>query len=314
LNDNNITDIHPSTFHTNSKLTGLHISGNKLTSIKPGTFDNNRELRWLNLEGNSISEVNRSTFRNNNRLRHLDISRNQINLINPETFIHNRELTFLYLQGNNITEISKTLFGGLEQLEELDLFNNNIEELNPLVFHNTFTITNRQNHQESKLKHLNLAENYIRSFNFELYFPVYSNFDSSNRTFPLEYLNLSSNRLTMLDVASVQWLNQTTAVIDLTANPWNCDCSVLLEVWRGLKHKLTLHCASPRRLQGMSWDWIENFCSILAQEKPINVGWPSVSTTSLFVIGILLFCVIGGGLILRKLVNRLKSIYLVFIP
>jgi hypothetical protein len=253
----------------------------------------------------------------------LDISRNEITLINPDTFIHNRELTFLYLQGNNITEIRNTLFGGLEQLEELDLWNNNIEELNPLVFHNTFTITNRQNHKASKLKHFNLAENYIRSFNFELYFPVNSNFDSTNSMIQLEYLNLSYNRLTMLDVASVKWLNQTTAVIDLTANPWNCDCSVLLEVWRGLKHKLTLHCASPRQMQGKSWDLMEEFCSQVAEDMNIksntssepvsprtepkeesgvnteNEG-PSVVTTTLIVTGVLLVCAVGGGLILAK--------------
>ena len=49
-----------------------------------------------------------------------------------------------------------------------------------------------------------------------------SNSDSSNPTFQLQYLNLSSDRLTTLHVASMKWLNETTAYIDLTANPWNC--------------------------------------------------------------------------------------------
>ena len=78
----------------------------------------------------------------------------------------------------------------------------------------------------------------------------------------------------------MKWLNQTTAVTDLTGNTWNCDCSVLLEAWRGLKHKLTLHCASPRQLQGKSWDVIEVFCS--------KVGDPSVVTITLILIGVLL--------------------------
>jgi hypothetical protein len=126
-----------------------------------------------------------------------------------------------------------------------------------------------------------------------------SNSDSSNPTFQLDYLNVSSNRLTTLDVASVKWLNQTTAVTDLTANPWNCDCSVLLEVWRGLKHKLKLQCASPRHLQGKSWDVMEVFCSL--------VGEPSVVTITLTVTCVLLICGIGVVLILIKVVKRRRN-------
>jgi ABC-type dipeptide/oligopeptide/nickel transport system permease component len=126
-----------------------------------------------------------------------------------------------------------------------------------------------------------------------------SNSDSSNSTFQLAYLNLSSNRLTTLDLASMKWLNQATAVTDLTANPWNCDCSVLLEVWRELKHKLTLQCASPGHLLGKSWDVMEEFCSL--------VGGPFVVTIALIVNGVLLICAIGMGLILIKLLKKKRK-------
>ena len=308
----------------------MNLSGNKIILIELETFDQNRELQELYLNRNSISDISRSTFRNNSRLRRLDISRNKITLINPNTFIRNKVLRFLSLRENNIREIRISSFRGLEQLRELDLSNNNIEELNPLVFHNTLTSTNRQNHQASQLKLLNLAQNKIRSFNFELYFPMNSNSDSSNPTFQLSYLNLSSNRLTTLDAASVMWLNQTRTITDLTANPWNCDCSVLLEVWRELKHKLTLHCASPRQMQGKSWDWIEEFCSQIPEdmkkisntsseafspgtgrkeESGVNTknGGPSVVTTTLIVSGVLLVCAVGVGLILAKVVKSQKT-------
>jgi len=150
-------------------------------------------------------------------------------------------------------------------LQDLDLSNNKTEELNSFAFRNTFTSIIRYFQKVSKLNHLNLTQNKIRFFKFGFYFPINCNSDSSNPTFQFEYLNVSSNRLTTLDVASVNWLNHKTTVTDLTANPWNCDCSVLLEVWRGLKHKLTLHCASPRQLQGKSWDVIDIFCSLVAE-------------------------------------------------
>ena len=95
------------------------------------------------------------------------------------------------------------------------------------------------------------------------------------------------------------WLNQTTAFTDLITNPWNCDCSVLLEVWRRLKHKLTSHCASPRVLQGKSWDVREVFCCL--------VGGLSVLTTTLSVTGVPLVCAIRGGLILAKVVKRRRN-------
>jgi hypothetical protein len=144
----------------------------------------------------------------------------------------------------------------------------------------------------------------IRSFNFELYFPSSSNSDTFNPPFQLEYLNLSSNHLTTLDVTSVKWLTDTTAVTDLTANPWNCDCSVLPEVWRELKHKLTLHCASPRELKGKSWDVLEGFCFLVAEDMN---GGPSGITTTIIVTGVVLVCAVGGGLVLAKVLKRLRK-------
>ena len=181
---------------------------------------------------------------------------------------------------------------------------NNTEQLNTLVFHNNLTSTNQQNHKVSKLKSLNLSENLIRSFNFELYFPSSSIFDISNPTFQLEYLNLSSYHLTTLDAALVKWLNHTTAVTDLRANPFKCDSSVLLEVWRGFKQKMTLLCASPRELQGNSWDIIDGFCSKVVNTKN---GGHSIITTTLIVTGVVLVCAVGGGLILTKVVKRLRK-------
>ena len=243
----------------------------------------------------------------------------------------------------NATE-SYSAFDGLEHVEHLNLSNNNIEWLNPHLFHSFSTSTNRQNYQVYKLKHLKLAQNKIHFFNFGLYFPISNNFDSTKPKFQLHYLNVSSNHLTALDVSSNKWLNQTTAVTDLTANPWNCDCSVLLEVCRGLKHKLTLHCASPRELQGKSWDVMEEFCCEVTDdmncksntsseatedmkcksnttletvssstehkdenEVSVNVGSPSVVTTSLIVTGVLLVCAVGGGIILVKVVKRRRN-------
>ena len=350
LHNNTITDIHPSTFQNNRKMEHLDLSSNLLKVMHPDTFRHNVNLKFLSVRNNNILEIktgflsginptyldlsgnrirylDNSVFRKQGQLETLLLSGNVFSSLEPGIFIDCTNLRNLSLSGNRISEISTSLFFGLVNLEHLDLSNNIIERLNTIVFHSFST---RTNPQVSTLKHLNLAQNQIQFFNFELYFPMSNNFYASYPTFQLDYLNVSSNRLTTLDVSSVKWLNQTTAVTDLTANPWNCDCSVLLEVWRGLKHKLTLHCASPRELQGKSWDEMEEFCCEVTEdmncksitsseavssspehkdknEVSVNVGSPSVVTTSLIVTGVLLVCAIGGGIVLVKVVKRRRN-------
>ena len=93
---------------------------------------------------------------------------------------------------------------------------------------------------------------------------------------------------------------------------------------------MTLHCASPRELQGKSWDVMDVLCSEAAQdmnyksntnseavssstehkdesEVSAKFGGPSVVTTTLIVTGVLLVCAIGGGIILVKVVNRRRN-------
>ena len=298
LSRNGITFILQSTFQKNVWLNYINVNFNKLTSLDPDLFKNNVELVVVSLSYNRITDIHRSTFRNNNRLRHLDISGNKITLINPDTFIHNRELTFLYLQRNNIQKSATHHFADSNNWKSWTFRITTLRNW-ILLYPQHFIQYKPTKSPSVEAETPQPASKYDTAFNFEFYFPMIGNSGRSTPTFQLDYLNVSSNRLTTLDVASVKWLIQTTAVTDLTPNPWNCDCSLLLEVWRGLKHKLTLHCASPRELQGNSWDVIEKFCSL--------VGGPSVVTITLILIGVLLVCAIDGGIILVIVVKRRRN-------
>jgi Leucine-rich repeat (LRR) protein len=147
----------------------------------------------------------------------MDTLGNTITVINPDTFIHKKELTFIYLQANNISDIITSSCRGLDQLVHLDLTNNNVEELDPLVFQNTLTSANRQGHEVSKLKHLSIARNKIRSLSFKLFFPLSRNSQTLTPAFEIEYRFISSNRLTTLDVISGMSLNHRIPLTDLTA-------------------------------------------------------------------------------------------------
>ena len=307
LQNNKITVIQPSTFRNNSKIQYLDLSSNLLNVIYSNTFQYNVNLKflslrnnnildiiktsflsginptYLDLSGNSIGNLGNSVFRKQGQLETLILSGNILQSLEPGIFSDCTNLRNLSLSANNISEISRTTFYGLENLENLDLSNNNIEELNPLVFESFSNSTNRRSYQVSKLKHLNLAQNKIRVFNFELYFPSKTNFASSDLTFELVSLNVSSNRLDLLDPASVRWLKHTAAITDLSGNSWKCDCSALGEAWWELGQNLTLICATPEDRRGYAWDVIEeDLCPrrhIFAMYS--NTDNPNLKTTSM---------------------------------
>jgi hypothetical protein len=278
---NNITSIDSETFNYNKELQSVELHSNSISDIHVKTFGNNSRLRRLDISGNNIALFNQTGLFAGMNLTHLDMSRNRIRYLDkslftkqgqletlilsgnmlqslgPDLFTDCTNLRTLYLSGNNISEISTSTFRGLEQLEHLDLSNNNIEELNPLIFEPFSISTNRHIYQVSKLKHLNLAHNKIRFFNFELYFQSNTSSETSDPTYELVSLNVSSNRLYSLDATSVRWLKHTAAVTDRSGNPWKCECSALGEAWWELRHKLTVNCASPEDRRGRTWDVIE---------------------------------------------------------
>jgi len=279
----------------------------------------------LDLSGNRIRYLDKSVFRNQGKLETLILSGNMLESLGPELFTDCTNLLNLFLSANSISEISRSTFTGLEHLQHLDLSNNNIDELDPLVFQSFNISSNRQNHQVSKLKHLNLAENKIRFFNFELYFPSSTNSGTSNPMYELVSLNVSSNRLDSLDAASVRWLKNTAAFTDLSGNPWKCECSALGEAWRELRYKLTLNCASSEERKGRTWDVIEDLCpdrisstEFPSSEKPAvssnatsnitSYTGSALSTALVVVIGLLVVCtLVGLGFIVIQLIKELRK-------
>ena len=113
--------------------------------------------------------------------------------------------------------------------------------MNPLLFERFSISRTRQKQHVSQVKHVNLPQNKIRYFNFELYFPSSTNSGNSDPTCEHLSLNVSSNSLDWLDVTSVRRLKHTAAVTDQSGNPWKCECSALGEAWWELRHKLTVN-------------------------------------------------------------------------
>jgi hypothetical protein len=295
LQNKNITDIHPSTFQNNSLLWFLDTSGSNINFINPSTFSENSVLgkncivdiiqteflsginpSYFDLSGNRIKHLDDSVFKKQGQLRTLILSRNMLQRLEPDC-TNSRNLS---LSANSIalSEISIIAFDGLELLEHLDLSSNNIEDLDPSLFLSFVITSYGPYHQVSNLKHVNLARNKLWPFNFELYLLLSNNSENSSPALKLDYMNVSSNHLTTLDITSVKWLKHTTAVVDLTGNEWVCECSGLGAAWLELRHKLTLKCAYPKQLKGKTRDVLEPLCFNMTDNYSTEDTIDSVTT------------------------------------
>ena len=284
-------------------------------NISSSRLVNSTKLIYLDLSGNRITSLDNSVFRKQGQLETLILSGNMLQSLGSDLFTDCTNLRSLYLSGNNVSEISTWAFRGLEQLEHLDLSNNNIQELSPHVFQNTLTSSRRQIRQVSKLKHLNLTQNKIRSFNFESYFPTSGIVDASTPTFQIENIDISSNCLYSVDAELAILLNQTRTHIDLAGNPWECVCSGL-GAWREEQRRQTLPCALAKHVT-------ENRCKVLGRicSDTDSISRESAAcsskeedkdkslVTALFVVnGVLLVSTVaGGGYIVVQLLRKMRK-------
>jgi hypothetical protein len=244
------------------------------------------KLTYLDLSGNRIRSLDNSVFRKQGQLETLILSGNMLQSIGSDLFTDCTNLRSLHLSGNNITQISTSSFRGLERLEHLDLSNNNIQELSPLVFQNNLTCI--QTRQAPGLKHLNLRQNKLHSFNFESFFPMSSDAEASTTTSQLENLDISSNCLYSVDAELVISLKRSKTHIDLTGNPWECECS-RFGTWYKQQRRKTLPCELANHVTEDRCNVLESICpdirAVSSTVRPdSDVGSTSAATVSTSVV------------------------------
>lgn len=184
----------------------------------------------------------------------LDLSGNNLQILPRETFARTGLLNLqrVYLRSCNIGQINERAFKGLTNLVELDLSNNLLTQIpsqsfkdapflrdlslahNPVLKVHHDALTNL-----GSIVKLDLSSCDIRDIAPE----AFGNMRS------LESLKLNGNKLRDLPIASLESIDKLRA-IDISENPWTCDCRLReLKVWLG-KRKLvsTPTCSAPTRL------------------------------------------------------------------
>jgi len=134
LNNNQITEINPSTFAGCLSLRELHLRNNLITKINPLTFADCPDLRGLRLNNNQIVQIAPNAFAGCKALRELELSNNQIVQIAPDAFAGCTALQWLCLNNNQIVQIDPSTFAGCLSLLELYLNNNQIVQIDPSTF------------------------------------------------------------------------------------------------------------------------------------------------------------------------------------
>uniref|UniRef100_A0A915B1N2 Chaoptin n=2 Tax=Parascaris univalens TaxID=6257 RepID=A0A915B1N2_PARUN len=229
LEGNNITQIaHNPEVEFTSEI-DLILSNNRIVTLDDNAFNSFQKFNRLDLSYNQISTVSASAFSSISHLRQLDLSYNKIVHIPAGTFTNvAKSMQRLNLEENQL----HTLPAALQQLRTLEYLNlnsnklitfdnNTVNNLKPalaellLAFNRLTEIPTQVLDGMSKLKHLDLAKNRIRSVNRL----AFGTFDGTGTS--LIRLNLAGNLIEQItDPGSFLYMS-SLAYLDLSYNRLN---------------------------------------------------------------------------------------------
>ncbi|XP_019632763.1 PREDICTED: toll-like receptor 13 isoform X1 [Branchiostoma belcheri] len=183
----------------------LDVSHNNIQTLIVASPAKTSSLETLKLDHNAIKAIEGRFMEGLVKLTTLSLSYNQLQVIEKGTFQWMSKLTHLDLSNNKITTIALSAFHWLSNLKHLDLSHNSIQQITALTFESLGNLTE-----------LNLAANEIVDFA-----------NAFDELHALRIVSLSSNALAVLDQPTVSPVLKQVESIDLSGNPFLCDCDLL---------------------------------------------------------------------------------------
>ncbi|XP_051899172.1 chondroadherin-like protein [Pristis pectinata] len=251
-----IHDIHAGAFRGLKKLIYLYLSFNEIISLQPEIFEGLPELTYLYLDHNKLSLIPKGAFRLLPSLFALHLEYNPIPQLTDENMEGAEKLRWLYLTGSNLTYISPTALHPVSQLQKLFLDENKLTAIPTIALM-----------KMSILDELKLSSNPIKEIGSGAFLPMAGSlqhlwlndmglekisdgaFDGVNTG--LQSLYLENNKLSY--IPSLENF-RSLHTINLSNNPWDCDCP-LLHLRRWLENtnlKVPAVCNLPQNVTGVS--------------------------------------------------------------
>ncbi|XP_070703501.1 phospholipase A2 inhibitor [Pempheris klunzingeri] len=246
----------------------LELGGNNLSEIGTRAFTGLWSLRVLVLTNSQIQEIQPQAFFSLSFLEKLDLSWNQLTSLPVDFSTSLSALRELRLEHNSLHHLSGYSLEYLDNMEKLDVSYNQLVLVSPGVFrglsrlrqlylHNNKLTVVQQGSLDMLpgLEVLQLSNNNISQIDGNALAPLYS----------LAVLALEGNNLHHLKFKTFISLHTTATHIQLSGNPWSCDCD-LHRVFSKILHVRHLHiddyrnvtCQDPPQLTGASLAWVDS--------------------------------------------------------
>jgi len=174
------------------------------------------QFEHVSLSGNKLRHLNFSySFHNVTMasLKFLDLSYNGLEYVSPRVLLHSTGLTCFNISDNNLYKMQRDNIEDFTKLLNAQIKLKEVVLSGNLLFDLPFTFF----WNNTELIIIDLSNNRLGSIRFDV-----------SRMKHLEVLNLSSNRIMILDDSTVSVLRSLQIVdVDLSNNPLTCECNTL---------------------------------------------------------------------------------------
>ncbi|KAM9324476.1 chondroadherin-like protein [Gastrophryne carolinensis] len=248
-----IKDLQSGAFLGMKKLVYLYLSHNEISTLNPDVFQGAPKIEYLYLDHNKLSKIPKEMFKLLPNLLSLHMQRNSVTTLSANNMVGAEKLHQLHLTGNGITSIAPTAFRTMKALEKLYLDENKLKNVPTQALKGLAILTE-----------LRISKNPIKSIGNGAFLPISRSLQHlyindmglqqiSDGAFiglgpGIKSLLVENNKLeTFPNMKNFNGLE----VINLSNNPFRCDCRLLhLHKWiNTLNLKDGATCATPRNVR-----------------------------------------------------------------